>query len=141
MPAERSSTMDERIVDGSEQSACRHAEAAAKAIRSLNHATHPADDFPGLQYPSDLYRVLGELSLLCERLPQALRQLVRFLDRQLDANLIAIDAGTEFAGHPERAVTAVEVYLEDGIAAANDLQAALDAGRQAIAFASYREAE
>ena len=56
---------------------------AAEAVRAVNRLTllAPAAGVPGWEAGSDIYRVLGELSLLVERMPQVLGQLARYLDR------------------------------------------------------------
>ena len=51
------------------------AESAAEALRTLNHLPlcPPSAEVPGWEDVSDVYRVLGELRLLVERVPQVLR--------------------------------------------------------------------
>lgn len=56
------------------------AEQAAEAVRAINHATISGPPMPA----PDLYRVLGELAPMAHRLPQALDQLARNLQRSLD---------------------------------------------------------
>lgn len=55
---------------------------AAEAVRALNHLTlaPPSTGTPGWEDVTDLYRVLTEVRVLAERLPQALGQLARHLD-------------------------------------------------------------
>lgn len=59
------------------------AEHAAEAVRTLNHLTliHPSPGTPGWEDVADLYRVLTEVRVLTERLPQALGQLAQHLER------------------------------------------------------------
>lgn len=59
------------------------AEIAAESVRVLNRLTlaAPSTDAPGWESVSDLYRVLGELRVLADRLPQAFDQLARHLER------------------------------------------------------------
>ncbi len=63
------------------------AESAAEAVRMLNHLTlaAPAAGVFGWGDVGDLYRVLGELRLLVERLPQVMRQLAQHLERSADS--------------------------------------------------------
>lgn len=62
------------------------AEAAAEAVRMLNHLTlaAPSEGTPGWEDLGDLYRVLGEVRLLVERLPQVLRQVGLHLEQSAD---------------------------------------------------------
>lgn len=83
-----------------------HAAEAAEAIRAFNHASFAIDS---IAQPSTVYSVLGELYTLASRLDQAIGQLSRPLQRQLQAGRLHVDDGAPFAGDPERAVsTAVE---------------------------------
>ena len=68
-----------------------HAEAAAEAIRALNHATLRHGDPAGYQWPSDVDAVIGELQLIAERLPQALQQAREWLADQLVAGRVGHD--------------------------------------------------
>ena len=59
------------------------AESAAEAVRTLNHLTlhAPSAEVPGWEDVSDVYRVLGELRVLVERVPQVLRQVAKHLEQ------------------------------------------------------------
>lgn len=63
------------------------AESAAEAVRTLNHLTlaAPSVGVPGWEDVGDLYRVLGELRLLAERVPQVLRQVATHLEQSADS--------------------------------------------------------
>ncbi len=125
------------MTDTEQLRAAHLANAAAEAIRSLNHYTHPGDRWPGLDYPSDVYGTLAALARLADRLPQALRHLTAYLVRELRLEHIAFDDG-EHAGDPAGAVATVAHLLDAQASdAATQLAAALDAAQQAIAFASY----
>jgi hypothetical protein len=115
------------------------ADSASEAIRALNHATLPADGFPGLRYPADAYYLLGSLHQLVIRMPQLLEQVSAFLQRQLQFDVVTVDGG-EFAGDPLAAVGTASHDLE-GCApqAARLLASAIEAARQAIAFARYAD--
>jgi hypothetical protein len=113
------------------------ADDASEAIRALNHATHPADLCPGLQYPADAYHVLGSLHELAYRLPQLFAQISTFLQRQLQHDLVAVDGG-EHMGDSLGAIGTASHQLEAPAAqAAHRLADMLDAAQQAIAFASH----
>lgn len=108
------------------------ADAAAEAVRSLNHATIRGT---GLEFPADAYDVLGALALLAARLPQALRQVQHFLDDATEAGRVSIVDG-EHAGDPVAAVTTCAHHLEHATTAAEQLRRTLDAAREAITWAA-----
>ena len=111
------------------------AQEAAEAIRTLNHLTMGAD----LRYPADVYRMLGPLFVLAERLPQTFQQFASFLERQQQDGVITIDGGT-FAGDSAGAIaTAVTALVDDATPAAAATPAALGRAQGAIAGASYIE--
>lgn len=68
------------------------AESAAEAVRTLNHLTlhPPSAEVPGWEDVSDVYRVLGELRLLVERVPQVLRQVAKHIEQS--ASSYQVDA-------------------------------------------------
>jgi hypothetical protein len=85
------------------------AEAAAEALRLLNHLTlaAPAAGVPGWEDVGDVYRVLGELRVVADRLPQVCDQVVSSLERLGDRRPWHVDDGT--TEHPHVVVgTAVE---------------------------------
>lgn len=111
---------------------------ASEAIRLLNHATLPADDWPGLNSPADAFDVLGALAELTCRLPQLLGQVSAFLQRQLQFDLLIVDDGT-FAGDALGAVgTATNELESPAIDAARRLGCALMRAQQSIAFVAVR---
>jgi hypothetical protein len=59
------------------------ADLAAESVRVVNRLTigAPSPGVPGWEDVSDLYRVLGDLRLLAERLPQVFEQTARHLER------------------------------------------------------------
>jgi hypothetical protein len=82
------------------------ANAAAEEVRALNHRTlNPADAF---QEPSDLYDVANGLKLILERLPQALQQLSKGLNRYDDADVLRMDDGSNPAVGAARALAALQ---------------------------------
>ena len=101
------------------------ADIAAEAIRTLNYSSRS-----DLRDPSDVYSVLGSLSQLAERLPQALQQLTSFLDRELANGVIRHDEGTVAAS---TAVAATRrALLDEAVPSAQQVRAALDRAQQAI---------
>lgn len=86
-----------------------HARTASDAIRAINHLTLGADAFAE---PADLYATVAALAEMLERLPQALTQLGKAVDR-LDAGAMYDDRG----GHRDPGVTAHWAVL--AITAAN----------------------
>jgi hypothetical protein len=116
------------------KTACEHAEAAAEAIRAINHVTFHDRALP---YPSDAYRLLGELITLAERLPQALQQTAQRVTRWQDAGELGIDAGSAYAGDPARATVEAVAGLLAATIAAGQLRDALGQARRAITYVHY----
>lgn len=86
------------------------AAAAAEALRLLNHLTiaAPAAGVPGWEDVGDVYRVVGELRVVADRLPQVCDQVVSSLQRLGDRRPWHVDDGT--TEHPDEVVsTAVEL--------------------------------
>ena len=109
---------------------------AAEAVRGLNHLTR---DDSGLQSPAEVHQALGLLTLMCERLPQALQQIEALLQDWVEAGAVSIEGG-EFAGDPEAAAAVTSVYLlEEAAPAAQRLYEQLDRAQQALAFASFTD--
>jgi hypothetical protein len=108
-----------------------HAEAAAEAIRALNHATQGGAG--GLGEPADAYTVLGHLATMAARLPQALDQLTRFLEAECDAGRLRVVDG-EHEGDPQAAVAAFAAYTADATAGAQLLHAALHQAHNTLAW-------
>jgi hypothetical protein len=100
-----------------------------------NHATLPGAG--GLVFPADAYGVTGALSLLASRLPQALAQLLAFLQAEVKAGRIAIVAGDQ-AGDPAAVLAAVTASLDAPVASARRLHQALDAAQNQLTWAAAR---
>jgi hypothetical protein len=118
------------------QTACEHAEAAAEAIRAVNHVTFHDTALP---YPSDAYRLLGELITLTERLPQALQQTAQRITRWQEADELGMDPGTTYAGDPARAAADTVAGLLTATTAAEQLRDALNHARRAITYAHFND--
>jgi hypothetical protein len=118
------------------KTALEHAETAAEALRALNHIT--AWPGGGLAYLADAHAVLGSLSVLAMRLPQACGQLASQLQKWHAAGRVGIDRGTRYADDPGLAVsTACQHLTDDAPVAAHQLHDALDAAHSAITYAHY----
>jgi hypothetical protein len=109
---------------------------AAEAVRALNHATLPGSG--GLAFPADAYDVTGQLALLASRLPQALAQLLAFLDAEVRAGRVAVVAG-EHNGDPAAMLTAVTACLDTAAGAARRLHQALDSAQNQLTWAAGRD--
>jgi len=114
--------------------AARCADAAAEAVRGLNHATQPWGD--GLTSPADVYDTVAGLETLASRLPQALTQLQRYLTREQQEGRIQVVDG-EHAGDPAAAVTATACQLEQATAAAGSFREALAIAHELLAWAAH----
>jgi hypothetical protein len=66
-------------------------QALAECVRVLNYSSR--DGAPGLEYPGDVYSLLGWLYTATERLPQLLDQLAYFLHEQYASGRVADDKG------------------------------------------------
>ena len=102
------------------------ARTAARAVRSLNHATLGGD---GLAQPADAYELIGEMSLAAAGLPQLLSQVGRWLAAALAAGRLGCDDGTE----PAAAVSGAWLFLSDARACAAALARDLDSAQQQLA--------
>ena len=89
------------------------AEHAAEALRTVNHLTiaAPAPRTPGWEDVGDVYRVLGELRVLVERLPQACGQLARHLEGPAAGRAYEVDATAD--GPAPVVVASAVLALED----------------------------
>jgi hypothetical protein len=114
--------------------ACEHAEAAAAAIRAINHVTFHDTALP---YPSDAYRLIGALITLVERLPQAFQQTAQRVTRWQQVGELGIDPGSACAGDPDRAAAEAVAGLHAAAIAAGQLHDALSQARRAITYAHY----
>jgi hypothetical protein len=102
------------------------AQAAAEAVRGLNHAAREAG---GIGRPSAAYDVLGALSLAASRLGQALACLTRYLEGALAAGALGHDLGED----PCPAVETAGIFLDDARLSAAALAGDLDAAQHQIA--------
>ena len=105
--------------------AARVAEAAAEAVRELNHATL---DPTALDHGT-VYEVLGVLESLVFRLPQALRQLNAAVARRAGVDLLKLDNATD----PAVAAASAEWFeaaVEDAVAQLDRAAHSIDALHQ-----------
>lgn len=96
------------------------AEAAAEALRLLNHLTlaAPAAGVPGWEDVGDVYRVLGELRVVADRLPQVCDQVVSSLQRLGDRRPWQADDGS--VGPPDAVVSQAVENLQVASCIAGD---------------------
>lgn len=111
------------------------ADEAAESVRALNHATLPGTG--GLVFPADAYDVTGALSLLASRLPQALAQLLAFLQTEAAAGRVVIVSG-DHAGDPAAVLANVTASLDIAVASARRLHQALDTAQNQLTWAAAR---
>lgn len=73
------------------------AEDAAEALRALNHLTlaAPSAGVPGWEGVGDVYRVLGDVRVLADRVPQMCDQLATALERIGDRAEWRTDGGAD----------------------------------------------
>ncbi len=109
------------------------AEEAAEAVRALNHLTvaAPSPGVPGWEDVGDVYRVLGEVRLLVDRLPQVCDQLTTGLHRLGDREDWLTDDGTD--DHPDNVVAAAVERLHVAGCVAEDLSRRLQQAHCAVA--------
>ena len=95
----------------------------------------PTTDAPGWESVSDLYRVLGELRVLTDRLPQAFDQLARHLQRPVgEGSAYKSDANTSIT--PEDLVAAAVVALEEAEAHLRKAAEAANSAQSAVSHLS-----
>lgn len=104
-----------------------HAEAAAEAIRALNHATLRHGDPDGYEWPSEVDAVIGQLQVLVARLPQALDQAQSWLLDQQAAGRVGHDTPGR---KPAFAVAVVVARLNEAQHQCQDLGNALNEARR-----------
>lgn len=93
--------------------ASAHAQAAAEAVRLLNHATLPGSRWPTEAGASGVSGVLGSLSNLAGRLPQTIRQLSHWIEHHPEG--LSLDGGADEYGLTsvdEALATVMDVLVE-----------------------------
>lgn len=108
------------------------AELAAEAIRSLNHLTlaAPSAGTPGWEGVGDIYRVIGELRSVADRLPQVCDQLVAGLHRLGEQRDWRADEGAE---HPDELVSTAVEHLQVARCDADELGLSIRQAHCAVA--------
>ncbi len=104
--------------------------ALAECVRVLNYATRPPAS-EALEYPGDVYQLLGSLYTATERMPQLFRQLDEWLGRQEQAGRVGVDGGSRDAA--VRQVELGQIWLRSAAAAALDLTRTLQSAQNSIA--------
>jgi hypothetical protein len=111
----------------------QQADAAAEAIRSLNHLTKGTGE--DWQYPGDAYDAVGNLATMAQRLPQALEQIGRMIERLAAQDHIRSDKGGDGSGD----VTAALIGLRAAKRDADALGSHLNAVHSALSPLAWRE--
>ena len=102
------------------------ASTAARAVRSLNHATLGSG---GLDWPADAYELIGELALAAAGLTQLLAQVGRWLAAALAAGRLGCDDGAD----PAAAVGGARLSLSGARTSAAALARDLGQAQQQLA--------
>ncbi|WP_329332179.1 hypothetical protein OIU81_42170 (plasmid) [Streptomyces sp. NBC_01454] len=95
-------------------------DAAAEAIRGLNHATQAAKD--GFEHPGDAYSVIGNPTL-AQRLPQALDQIAQFVTRLETEGHLRSDRERNLADEVAAVTAGLRMSTDDAEALADHLNA------------------
>lgn len=109
--------------------ALAHATQAAESVREMNHASIVTADFDD---PAEVYRLVGELTLMAHRLPQLFAQLERITRRISHDVDTDIDEGTRFDDAHD-ALTDACLWFDGAKGAAIVLSGQLDAAQEALA--------
>ncbi|MFD8034681.1 hypothetical protein ACFV3F_39310 [Streptomyces sp. NPDC059717] len=118
---------------GSPKTPATFAEAAAEAIRGLNHLTRaPRTDW---QYPGDAYATVASLATLTFRLPQAFAQIAQFIERLAREDHIRSAKGSDGADDVAAAIAALRKAQDN----AEVLAEHLDATHSALGPLAYKQ--
>jgi len=109
-----------------------NAATAAEAVRALIHLTLGRG---ALGEPAELDRLVAELAIMADRLPQLLRQLHGWLITEQHADRLRSDDTTD----PARIVDRAAAQLTEAAHAAHDLGRALDNAHQLLAHLAAAE--
>ncbi|MFF6844628.1 hypothetical protein ACFY8X_38560 [Streptomyces tanashiensis] len=110
----------------------QHADAAAEAVRAINHLTRsPRDDW---QYPGDVYSLVAGLSQMAMMLPQALEQA-----QQLIANLDEAGKLRSDKDQLEHDVRETLLGLEMASQAASEVYAGLNRAHSGLGPIGYKD--
>ncbi|WP_329532388.1 hypothetical protein OG568_18630 [Streptomyces sp. NBC_01450] len=115
---------------GKPRTAVELSDAAAEAVRDLNHATQSAKG--DLVYPGDAYKTVASLKLLTQRLPQSFDQLSDFLGRLAKTGAVTADYGA-----PDDHLAEARSALASAAITAQTLAEYLDRGHSALAPLGY----
>ncbi|QKV93966.1 hypothetical protein HUT19_21220 [Streptomyces sp. NA02950] len=106
-------------------------EAAAEAIRQLNHATLKWGS--GLEYPGDAYSTVANLKTLVQRLPQTFEQILAFLADLHDGGHLRSDRDP----NADDDMAAVKAALDWAADDARNLAGSLDSAHSALSPIGY----
>lgn len=106
------------------------ADAAAEAVRDLNHATQATKG--NLIYPGDAYEVVASLKTLTQRLPQSFEQLSHFVGVLAESGAVTADYG-----EPDEHLSEARAALASGVLVAQTLAEFLDHVHSSLAPLGY----
>lgn len=109
------------------------AAALAEAVRVLNYATR--DDAPGLEQPSDVYDLLGNLRAAFEGVPQLLDQVTGWLQHASQADRLRADGVND----PGKWVDAAATHLLGARYGARNLAEGIDRAFNKVAVLKAAE--
>jgi hypothetical protein len=109
-----------------------NADAAAEAIRAINHLTLSPRD--GWQYPGDAYSTVGNLTQMAMMLPQALEQIERLIVDLNEAGHLRSDKD-----QLEHDLDETVRGLEEAQIAANKLYGALNRAHSGLSPIAYKD--
>jgi hypothetical protein len=109
-----------------------NADAAAEAVRAINHLTRSPRD--GWQYPGDAYSTVGNLAHMAMMLPQALEQISRLIADLNEAGRLRSDK--DQLGQDLRDTV---MGLEEARIAAEKLYAGLNRAHSGLSPIAYRD--
>ena len=108
------------------------AESCAEAVRDLARVTHPEDGAPGLEYPGDVFVVLGLLARSCRDLPAGLEHLELWLSAQAAAGRLEVSGAPEDHEAVVLAVAAMRTELLVAMDVVQTLAASLTAAQTSL---------
>ena len=111
------------------------AEGLAESVRTLNHLTR---DHEALEYPSEVDRLLREVTSAVSRLDQLLAQAGNWLEAERREGRIKA-AGGPYEGKPGTAVVAVKISLDEARECLAQAVTALEAAASVTSTLAVRE--
>jgi hypothetical protein len=116
-----------------EKTPAQYAEDAAEGVRAVNHVT--LRDAEGWEFPCDAYDVVGGLSRVAMRMPQALQQVGKFIEGLASEGNVGVDAGGSDVAESQ---VDLQAALIDAVEAAENLRDALFRAHGVLSHLTYR---